>query len=267
MQFVYFTKLLKEMTLQQTAEFLRSVGLSGPDLAVRDGFPVNPRNVTTALGEAKKIFADHGLSIPMVTASTNLIDATSSEARRIFESCGQNQVQAVKIGYFRFTGNFERDLAHAKNALSGFAKIAEQTGVKTCYHTHSGNYIGSNCAGMRMLLEDLDPHHIGAFVDTGHQTIGGAPFRMALDMVAPWLSLIAIKDVAWEKSKDGWKHHVVPAGTGIADWREIARALQERGYDGIISLHGEYEADDADHRLQLAKQELAFLKEKLKAKK
>src|SRR5262249_61496921 len=99
--------------------------------------------------------------------------------------------------------------------MAGFAALAEKTGVKACYHTHSGNNLGSNGAGLRLLLQDLDPHHIGAFVDTGHTAIGGAPIRMELDMGRPWLSLIAIKDIAWNQTKQGWQHRVVPAGEGI----------------------------------------------------
>lgn len=265
MQFVYFTKMLKGMSIVEMAQFLRSAGLDGPDFTVREEFPVHPKNVKTALAEAKKIFNDHGLSIPMVTGPTNLIDASTADAKRLYEACGEQGVSSIKIGYFRYTGNFERDLDHGKRALEGFAKLSEKTNVRTCYHTHSGSYIGSNCAGMRMLLEDFDPHHIGAFVDTGHQTVGGAPFRMALDMVSRWFSLMAIKDILWEKTDKGWTRNVVPAGTGIADWREIRQALKERNYDGVVSLHGEYHTPDMNERLKLAKEELAFLKDQFSA--
>jgi sugar phosphate isomerase/epimerase len=259
-QFVYFTKLLNGMTVAEMAKFLAAAGMQGPDLAVRDGYPVNPQNVERSLGEAKKVFEMHGLKLVMVTGPTSLIDAGAAEAQRLFDACGANDVQAIKIGYFRYTGDFRRDLDRSRQALAGFSKLAEKTGVRCCYHTHSGAYIGSNCAGMRLLLEDLDPHHVGAFVDTGHQTLGGAPFRMALDMVAPWLSLIAIKDVVWERTDKGWSQHVAPAGTGIADWREISQAVKDRAYDGVVSLHGEYHTRSFEERLELARQELAFLK-------
>ena len=100
-----------------------------------------------------------------------------------------------------------------------------RTGVRVCYHTHSGNYLGANGAALRLLFQDLDPHHVGAFVDTGHVAINGCPIRLELDMVRPWLSLVAIKDMAWERGKQGWRHEVVLAGEGIVRWDEVAQGL------------------------------------------
>src|SRR5439155_7751224 len=132
-----------------------------------------------------------------------------------------------KIGYFGYKEKFDLALAEARTRLTGFAKLAEKTGVKAAYHTHSGMNLGNNGAGLRLLLEDLDPHHVWAFLDTGHTAINGGPFRMEADLVRPWLSLVAIKDMAWEKAKDGWKVHVVPAGEGIVHWNEVGEGLKE----------------------------------------
>ena len=115
------------------------------------------------------------------------------------------------------------------------------------------------------MLQDADPHHVGAFVDTGHLAVNGGPIRMELDMVRAWLTLVAIKDMAWTQQKSGWQHHVVPAGAGIVRWNEVAQGLQECKFNGTISLHGEYEAKDLTQRQQQAKEELGFLKKHLSA--
>ena len=116
---------------------------------------------------------------------------------------------------------------------------------------------------MRILLQDFDPHHVSAFVDTGHTAVNGGPFRMELDMVRPHLSLLAIKDMLWEKGPKGWAYHVLPAGAGIVKWSEVAQAVKENKFNGTICLHGEYETKDQAERLSLAKQELVFLKKLL----
>jgi sugar phosphate isomerase/epimerase len=69
--------------------------------------------------------------------------------------------------------------------------------------------------------------------------------------------------MAWEKGKDGWKVRVVPAGEGIVRWNEVAQAIQESGFRGGVSLHGEYEAKDLAERKSLARKELAFLRARL----
>jgi sugar phosphate isomerase/epimerase len=263
MQFVYFTKMLQGLDVAGMIAFLKEVGLDGADLAVRPGYPVTPDNAGAELPRAMKAFRDEGLAIGLVTAPTNLTDPDASASRTIFEACAKAGVPAVKIGYFPYRGKIEADLPDARQHLAGFAKLAARTGVRACYHTHSGANLGNNAAGLRLLLEDLDPHHVGAFVDTGHTAVNGGPIRMELDLVRPWLSLLAIKDMLWEKGKDGWRYRVVPAGEGIVRWNEVGQAVKDVRFNGTVSLHGEYETKDLDERKALAKQELALLKKHL----
>lgn len=264
MRYIYFTKTLQSLDLPGLITFLKGAGLDGADLAVRPGFPVHPDNALTELPKAMKMFQDAGLTIGLVTAPTNLNDAESKVAQTLFEASGKAGVPAIKIGYFNYQpGKFDALLAEARKRMASFAKLAAKTGVKACYHTHSGNYLGCNAAGLRMLLQDLDPHHVGAFVDTGHTMVNGGPIRMELELIRPWLSLVAIKDMLWEKRKDAWQYHVVPVGEGIVRWNEVALGLKECGFKGTISLHAEYEVKELAERKNLAAKELAFLKGRL----
>jgi sugar phosphate isomerase/epimerase len=260
MRFVYFTKTLQSLDVPGLIGFCKDVGLDGVDLAVRPGYPVHPDNAVAELPRAAKAFTDAGLVIGLVSAPTNLIDPAGRPARAVFEAAGKAGVPAVKIGYFPYRGDFDAAMTDARKRLADFAKLAERTGVRACYHTHSGANLGNNAAGLRLLLTDLDPHHVGAFVDTGHTAVNGGPIRMELDLVRLWLSLLAIKDMAWERGGKGWTHRVVPAGEGIVHWPEVGQAVKERRFNGTVSLHGEYEARDLAERKQLAKQELVLLR-------
>lgn len=186
------------------------------------------------------------------------LNATQS----VFETCGALGISSIKIGYIPYLNNrgFDEQLKDARAVLAGFAKLAEKTKVKACYHTHSGNNLGSNGAALRLLLQDCDPHYVGAFVDTGHTAIGGGPIRLELAMVRPWLSLLAIKDIVWEKKKTDWSFRVAPAGEGIVRWQDVAAGLKESKFNGTIVVHGEYETKDIEERRKLAKSELEFLK-------
>jgi sugar phosphate isomerase/epimerase len=260
MQYVYFTKLLQGLDVPGLIRFFKEVGLDGADLAVRPGYPVHPDNALTELPKAVKAFHDEGLAIGLVSTPTNLNDPAGRVARTIFEACGKAGVPAIKIGYFAYQKDFDAALSEARKRLAGFAKLAEQTKVRVCYHTHSGNNIGNNAASVRMLVQDFDPHHVGVFLDTGHTAVNGGPIRMELDIVRSWLSLIAIKDMLWAKGKQGWGYHVVPAGEGIVRWSEFGQGVKEGRFNGTISLHGEYEMKDLAARKEAAKQELALLK-------
>jgi sugar phosphate isomerase/epimerase len=263
MRYVYFTKTLKDLDVKGLAAFCKEVGLDGVDLAVRPGYPVHPGNALTALPAAARALRDEGLAIGLVSTSTDLIDPQGKAARTLFEACARAGVPAVKIGYFRFQRPFDDCLKGARARLADFARLAARTKVRVCYHTHSGSYLGNNAACLRLLLLDLDPHDVGAFVDTGHTAVNGGPIRMELDIVRPWLSLLAIKDMLWEKKGGAWGYHVVPAGAGIVRWPDVAQGVKECGFHGTVSLHGEYEARDLAERQRLAKEELAFLKARL----
>jgi sugar phosphate isomerase/epimerase len=265
MRFVYFTKTLNRLSLKDLAAFCKDTGLDGVDLTVRPGHPVTPDNALAELPAAARLFKDAGLVIGLVTAPTGLTDPAGKQARAIFDACARAGVPAVKIGYFPYRPPFDERLKDARAKLAGFAKLAERTKVKACYHTHSGAMLGNNGAGIRLLMQGLDPHHAGVFFDTGHTAVNGGPVGMELDLVGDWLSLVAIKDMAWSKGKAGWESRVVPVGDGIVRWPEVGRALKERRFNGTVSLHAEYEEKDLDERKKLAKQELAALKKYLGA--
>lgn len=259
MRYVYFTKTLQKLDVAGLVTFCKETGLDGLDLAVRPGYPVHPDNAAKALPEAVKRLKDNDLIIGLVTAPITMIDPESKLARGLFDACAKAGVPAIKIGYFGWRAPTDVSLKEARTKLAGFAKLAAATKVKACYHTHSGTYLGNNGAGIRELFADLDPHHVGVFFDTGHTAINGGPVRMELDLVRNWLSLVAIKDMAWTKSAAGWRSEVVPVGGGIVQWAEVGKGLKECKFNGTISLHGEYEAADLDERKKSAKEELKAL--------
>ena len=265
MRFVYFTKLLQDLDIPELIQFCHQAGVDGVDLAVRPGHPVHPENVVKALPAAAAAFKAQGKVIGLVTAPADMTDPASPQARAIFEACSIAGVPAVKIGYFPYRGHFDIELCEARARMASFARLAEQTRVKACYHTHSGGYLGNNAAGLRLLLADLNPHHVGAFLDTGHLAVGGGPIRMEIDMIRPWFSLLAIKDVLWQRREDRWELRVVPVGEGMVRWPEVAAGLKAAGFRGTVSLHGEYETSDRAERLRLAKLELERLRQALAA--
>lgn len=260
MKYIYFTKSLKEMDAKALVAYCKKVGLQGVDLAVRPGYTVEPANAATKLPELAKVFRAEGLDVPLVTAPTSLIDPNSVEAKNLFNACSQAGVAMVKIGYFSYKGKYSDELIRARKALEGFEKLSESTRVKACYHTHSGTNLGNNAVSLKDLLLDRNPHHIGAFADTGHLALNGGPIRMELEILKPWLSILAIKDIVWSKKESGWAYNVAPAGTGIVKWMDAGKGVADVGFQGTIVLHGEYEAADISERTTLAVEELRFLK-------
>ena len=81
--------------------------------------------------------------------------------------------------------------------------------------------------------------------------------------------MIAVKDFIWEKTAKGWQTKDCPLGEGMVDWKFVLKTLAQRGYQGPISLHIEYEiagktaAEKEENMLTAAARDLAFLKARI----
>ncbi len=250
MQLVRFTKFWEDLSVRQLGERARELGYDGLDLAVRDGHPINIDNVTDELPGAVRAWRELGVDCPMISSSTDLIDADAADAVTLFEAAAAAGVPRIKMGYFKFTpgDSFEELWSLARRRLDGFERLSRRTGVQTMYHTHSGQCLGSNCAGMRHLLQDYDPRQVGAYVDLGHLAINGEDVQIGLAMLRDRLSAIGGKDARHfpderpdrrARFADGF----VLLGQGAAEWPEAIELLKAWGFSGPITIHTEYTTD------------------------
>ena len=190
MQLVRFTKFWEDLDARQLGERARDLGYDGLDLAVRDGHAISADNVAAELPGAVRAWREIGVDCPMISSSTDLIDPAAADAVALFEAAAAAGVPRIKIGYFKFNPceSFEDLWSMARGRLDGFERLSRRTGVQTMYHTHSGQCLGSNCAGLRHLLQGYDPQHVGAYVDLGHMAINGEDVQMGLAMLRDRLS-------------------------------------------------------------------------------
>lgn len=250
MQLVRFTKFWEDLSVRQLGERASELGYNGLDLAVRAGHAINPGNVASELPGAVRVWQDLGVNCPMISSSTDLIDPKAADAVTLFQAAAAAGVPRIKIGYFKFNpgDSFEDLWSLARRRLDGFQRLSRRTGVQTLYHTHSGQCLGSNSAGLRHLLQDYDPEHIGAYVDLGHLAINGEDVQMGLAMLRDRLSAIGGKDARHfpderpdrrARFADGF----VLLGQGAAEWPEAVALLKAWGFDGPITIHTEYTTD------------------------
>ena len=250
MQLVRFTKFWEDLSVRQLGERARELGYDGLDLAVRDGHALNIDNVTDELPGAVRAWRELGVDCSMISSSTDLIDPDAADAVTLFEAAAAAGVPRIKMGYFKFTpgDSFEELWSLARRRLDGFERLSRRTGVQTLYHTHSGQCLGSNCAGMRHLLQDNDPRQVGAYVDLGHLAINGEDVQIGLAMLRDRLSAIGGKDARHfpderpdrrARFADGF----VLLGQGAAEWPEAITLLKAWGFSGPITVHTEYTTD------------------------
>lgn len=250
MQIIRFTKFWNHLDVHGLGQQAQTLGYDGLDLAVRDGHAISPTNVVADLSEAVQSWKDVGIECPMISAGTSLTNPTDPETIALFEAAATADIPRIKIGYFTYTPGdvFDESWTHSRRMLEGFEKLSQSTGVQTLYHTHSGRCLGSNCAGLRHLLEGYEPIHIGAYVDLGHLAINGEDVQMGLPMLRDRLSVVGAKDAHHIRDprpqpRAAFADKFVLLGQGAAEWPEAIALLKSWGFSGPLTIHTEYTMD------------------------
>ncbi|MFL6290117.1 MAG: sugar phosphate isomerase/epimerase, partial [Thermoanaerobaculia bacterium] len=82
-----------------------------------------------------------------------------------------------------------------------------------------------------------------------------AGWEMGLDLVAPWLALVGMKNFRWlPAGRDGrgqlqWRWEYCPLADGQAPLPEFMDLLRRLKYDGVVSLHSEYKGETSFRRM------------------
>src|SRR5581483_8179337 len=125
----------------------------------------------------------------------------SPHAEAIFAAAAHDGVRLLKLGYwdYRPFGTLAAQLDAARVKLRRLVQLGRRYAVLPCVHCHSGRFLAAGGAQLYLLLRDFAPGEVGAYVDPMHMAIEGglAGWEMGLDLVAPWLALVGIKDFRW----------------------------------------------------------------------
>lgn len=259
-----FSKHMSQFDWKELGRKAKELGFDGVDLTVRPKGHVLPERVKEDLPRAVEAIRAAGLDVPMIT--TDLKSAANPAAAPTFEAARKLGIRFLKPGYWNYTR--ERTVLQTqievRQNFQGLLKLAMQHGVTLGLHNHSGAYVGTALWAFRDLLQDVDPKWAGYYFDPGHATIEGGlhVWRISLELVAPRLNMVAMKDAYWEKANGRWRPKWVPLGDGMVDWPEVFRSFAKSSFNGPISLHVEYNPKD---ELDAIARDLAFMKKQVNA--
>ncbi|MCW4020768.1 MAG: TIM barrel protein, partial [Candidatus Bathyarchaeota archaeon] len=207
MEILMFTKMLKNtgnLPLEEAATRIANIGFDGADLTVREGGYVIPGEAFKKMPRAIAILESSGLNVPMIT--TNVTDAHSNYAEEIFKTASQCGVKYIKLGYWRYAGfgKIRKQIEDTLKKIHGICYLSREYGVTATIHIHAGAFLSADPALVFMLLKDQDPEHLGAYIDPGHMfaETGPAGWEMAIDLLAPYIKIVAVKNYRWIKVSD-----------------------------------------------------------------
>jgi len=265
-----FSKHMPAMDWKRMSQAVKKLGFDGVDLTVRPGGHVLPERAADDLPKAVEAIRAEGLKVPMIT--TALTSVNDPTAKPILSTAGKLSIPFFKPGYYRY--NFvdvRNELQKAMNDFRSLTEVSKQSGVQCGFHNHEG-YIGAQLWDVAQTIDQLDQKWVGYYFDIRHAVAegGGAGWKIALNLVAPRIKMIAVKDSYWEKTSKGWRQVNCPLGEGMVDWKAYFKTLRQASFQGPISLHLEYEiagattAAQEENTLVAAQKDLDFLKARLR---
>jgi sugar phosphate isomerase/epimerase len=251
MEWIMFTKHLQTYSVERAADVIGELGLDGLDLTVRPGGHVEPSDAEALLPGIFRMVEEKGLRVPLLT--TGITSADDPHAETIFRLAAEGGVQYIKLGYWRYEGfgTMARQIDEIKKTLDGIEELAQRYGVPAALHTHSGDFMTASGPVVAELLHDRDPQFLVAYADPRHLFAEGglSGWKISLDLLSPWIRLIAVKDMLWVPRPDRglgkmrWVALNCPLNVGVVPWPEVFDCLQEIGFDGLVSLHAEYQGE------------------------
>ena len=252
-----FAKPWKSLPLPQLAAHIKSLGFDWIELPVRAGFPVEPQNIERDLPAAVKLLADHGIGVLNVTADVPLDD------ERLYSACAAAGVshEPRHVPAARALDYWAAE-AKARRKLDAALPFCERYGVQIGVQNHSGRFVPVNEMGMFQLLKDYDRRYVAAVWDPAHNALEGIDSDAALDIVAPYLCVVNLKNAYWrrmsgpEAAAAEWSIYWTSGAQGRASWSKVIAKLKAIDYRGPICFSAEY--SDEDRVDELIVQDLAF---------
>lgn len=273
MKYSLFTVSVPEMTLEQALQKMKEYGYDGVDWRVT-ALPTDPEilkeepsywrnnyctvDIDTVEEKAAELKALSDKYNMEVNALATYLEC-SDDAEKI-EKC----MNAAKImGCSRIRVNalkYDQERSYTElfaEAVAGFKKVeelAKKTGVKADFEMHHGT-ITPSASAARRLASYFDPKYIGVIYDTGNIVYEGyEEYKMALEILGPYLDLVHIKNAKWVKKEvDGKEKYMAdwaPFTDGHADFERIFKALKAVGYDGYVTFEDFSSEESSDQKLK-----------------
>ena len=270
-----FSRVFQFLDWDRTAALLAEAGYTGVEWTVRKKGHVEPARVREDLPKAVKAAAAHGLKADMIVVDFLTPDTPADiDLLKAAADCG---VKAFRPGYFRYdpAETVQQNLSRIRAGFACLARAAETAGLRFQYQNHSTYspkvaLFGSLVWDLWEVVKDFDPRFVGIQYDPMHAMAEGGPsWPRGLELVAPWISTLCLKDFWFEpdpKNPKMWRRHLCPAGEGIVPWKDV-RALCERYHVAApFSVHYDYSfPTDAAGAATCAARDVAYFKSQLGA--
>lgn len=237
----FFTKPLDKYGYDFMIDTLKMGGVDGLDLTVRPKGSVLPEKVAEDLPLVAEMAKKNDLFLEMMVS--NITGAETPHAKNVLKTAAQNGIKHYRMGYFRYN-DYEKakeTIANAKTQIQSLMGINAQYGIQGGYQNHTGNYFGAPLWDLMGVLEKVASPWISSQFDIYHAySEGYRSWQVSMEMMAPKIGSLAVKDFTWEINNGQAKIKKVPLGQGIVDLDGFFKNIKNLNIVAPITLHIEY---------------------------
>lgn len=277
MKYAVFTVSTPSMTPEEVAPKLKEIGYDGVEWRVVDEAP-NPKGMGFWHGNKctipftgfqenaptiRKLGEEAGLETPAL--GTYVLAANPDDVEAAMKGAVELGVKRLRVNVARYNGSetlkplWDQD----REAYKRVGELAEKYDLQALIELHHGSICPSASAA-RLYVEGMDPKRVGVIHDAGNMVYEGFEnYRLGLEMLGDYLSHVHVKNARWfpmkyrdDKSVE-WMCNAAPVHKGIADMRDLFKALRAIGYDDWITVEDFSAERPLEDRLR---ENLAFLK-------
>ena len=237
----FFTKPLDKYGNDFMIDTLKMGGVDGLDLTVRPKGFILPEKVAEDLPVVAEMAKKNGLFLEMMVS--NITSEETPHAKNVLKIAGQQGIKHYRMGYFRYNDDekAKETIANAQTQIQSLIEINAQYGIQGGYQNHTGNYFGAPLWDLIGVLEKVASPWISSQFDIYHAySEGYRSWEVGMEIMAPKIGSLAIKDFTWEINNGRAKIKKVPLGQGIVDLDGFFKNIKNMNITAPITLHIEY---------------------------
>ncbi len=237
----FFTKPLDKYGHDFMIDTLKMGGVDGLDLTVRPRGSVLPETVAEDLPLVAEMARKNGLLLEMMVS--NITSAKTPHAKNVLKTAAKHDIKHYRMGYFRYNDEekAKETIARANTQIQSLININAHYGIQGGYQNHTGNYFGAPLWDLIGVLEKVASPWISSQFDIYHAySEGYRSWQVSMEMMAPKIGSLAIKDFTWEINNGQAKIKKVPLGQGIVDLDGFFKNIKNINIKAPITLHIEY---------------------------
>ena len=237
----FFTKPLDKYGNDFMIDTLKMGRVDGLDLTVRPKGSILPEKVAEDLPVVAEMAKKNGLFLEMMVS--NITSDETPHAKNVLKIAAQQGIKHYRMGYFRYNDDekAKETIAHAQTQIQSLIEINAQYGIQGGYQNHTGNYFGAPLWDLIGVLEKVASPWISSQFDIYHAySEGYRSWEVGMEIMAPKIGSLAIKDFTWEINNGRAKIKKVPLGQGIVDLDGFFKNIINMNITAPITLHIEY---------------------------